>query len=795
MREQNITTYTIGVISSACKAEYAWILNSTATQGGGKYFPTTNFAQLKAAFETILSEVQSTNSAFASVSLPVSVNTQGTYLNQVFIGMFRPDADSLPRWAGNLKQYKMGMLNGALKLLDASTTPTSAISASGSDFIAECARSFWTPALADTDTYWNYFLKPNCTGYAAASNTPDGNIVEKGGQAYMLRSMTPANRRVTTCSPVFASCTSLTPFNTSSTTNGLLGSSGSTDTGTTVTQTTLVNWARGLNSKTLPTNDESATVAATAMRPSVHGDVVHSRPVAINFGTDAIPRVMVFYGANDGALRAINGNRPDKNAANIGTVAAGPGQEMWAFIPPEFYSSIKRLYDNTSTILVRDGTGATKIAGTAKSYGMDGTIVGHKTASGDAWIYATMRRGGRAMYAFTVNSSTLAVTLKWKRGCGINSTTDGSATTCTNDGTNGDFTRIGQTWAAPKVIFASGYLSGNSPLLVMGGGYDASCEDAMSYSCTTATTTGNRIYIMDADSGVLKNTFSTDRGVTGDVVFIKDSSGKVTFGYAADLGGNVYRISGISANVAIGSTDPSLWTITKIASLGCATATTCTAPANRKFIFGPDVTVDGATNVLLLGSGDREKPLNTANTTSNYFFKINDKPTETGYLSTESSANCPGASVMCLNSLLPVTSGTIATTANLNTKKGWYLALQANEQVVTSAVTVFGEVYFSTHQPKVTAQGSCSANLGNTRSYSVLYKNGAKPDGTTGDPFVLLTGGGLPPSPVAGKVTLDDGTTVPFIIGALGPLETKQLTGAAGTSNLSKIRSYWYIQK
>ena len=44
----------------------------------------------------IFSRIQSVNSVFASVSLPVSVNTEGTYLNQVYIGMFRPDAEGAP---------------------------------------------------------------------------------------------------------------------------------------------------------------------------------------------------------------------------------------------------------------------------------------------------------------------------------------------------------------------------------------------------------------------------------------------------------------------------------------------------------------------------------------------------------------------------------------------------------------------------------------------------------------------------------------------------------------------------
>ena len=236
MLSQNITTYTIGVVGPSCQAEYAWLLGSMAPSGGGKYFEASEKVALKLAFDTILSEVQSVNTVFAAVSLPVSVNTQGTYLNQVFMGMFRPDGDSLPRWAGNLKQYKLGMINGELRLQDADSR--AAVSSSGSNFIAECGRSFWTPALTTTpDNYWNYFQIPNCTTYPASSNTPDGNMVEKGGQGYMLRSMSPTARIVKTCSSVFTGCTTLTDFNTSNTagiTDLMLGSSGTADSSTTV---------------------------------------------------------------------------------------------------------------------------------------------------------------------------------------------------------------------------------------------------------------------------------------------------------------------------------------------------------------------------------------------------------------------------------------------------------------------------------------------------------------------------------------------------------------------------------
>src|SRR5690606_28762230 len=114
-------------------------------------------------------------------------------------------------------------------------------------------------------------------------------------------------------------------------------------------------------------------------RPSVHGDVVHSRPAALNYGTDASPEVIVFYGGNDGVLRAINGNR----TSSIGAFPAG--SEIWSFMPPEFYGRIKRLYDNTVTISYPGHTSG-EPAPRAKDYGMDGAVTAYKSGA-DAWLF------------------------------------------------------------------------------------------------------------------------------------------------------------------------------------------------------------------------------------------------------------------------------------------------------------------------------------------------------------------------------------------------------------------------
>ena len=769
---QNFTTYTVGVLGSSCQADYAAILSSAALYGGGKNFPTTNYTSLLTAFQTILSEIQSVASVFASVSLPVSVNTQGTYLNQVYVGMFRPDKDALPRWFGNLKQYKIGYLNGVLQLLDADGA--AGISSSGSGFISECARSYWTPTT--DDTYWALNNTANCSPHSATSNTPDGNIVEKGGEGYTVRATIPSARKVYTCSPTFSSCTnnaSLTSFDTSNTaiTQALLNSaSGATD------HDVLINWARGLNN-----NGDESYIASTAMRPSVHGDVVHSTPTAINYGTDTDPSVVVFYGGNDGMLRAVNGNR----SAVIGTVTAG--SELWTFMPPEFYSKIKRLRDNTTQILYK---GSTNSSATPKDYGIDGSVVSYKKDSTHAWIYANMRRGGRAVYAFDVSTPASPV-IKWKVGCPNGLADDTGCTT--------GFTGMGLTWSTPKIFKASGYGSGASPMLIMGGGYDT-CEDTdngtNNNSCT-ASSKGNHIYILDADTGTQLRIFDTLRGVVGDVFVVNDSAtGLVNYVYASDMGGNIYRISGVNANSPIGSTALANWTITKIASLGCSTTSTCNA--NRKFLFGPDVVLDSGIYYLLLGSGDREKPLTAYTATTgvaNKFFMVKDDPTNATWLSSE-SINCSLTSIICMNSLTEITAGGTAPTTIAS--KGWYLDLQSTEQVVTSAITFYGVVTFSTQQPAVTSATACESNLGTTQVYNINYLNAGSQNGTSSR-FQTITGGGLPPSPVAGFVKLDTGETVPFVIGANpnSPLQVKlanpPASGVVGGQPRSRV--YWYIQQ
>jgi type IV pilus assembly protein PilY1 len=240
-----VATYTIDVdpVSNGQGPGWTRLLQSMAEQAGGisQYSAVSSSAnageEIKNAVNDALADIQAVNSVFASVSLPVSVNTQGTYLNQVFVGMFRPDEDALPRWHGNLKQYKLGMINDELRLLDADEA--GAIN-NQTGFLRDCARSYWSVQ----NNYWSFDPKGDCSTDPASppSDSPDGSIVEKGAQGQMLRSLlNPASRSLKTCAPIFNLCTVLTDFDTSNVaiTQVHLGASDIFE------RSTLIDWARG----------------------------------------------------------------------------------------------------------------------------------------------------------------------------------------------------------------------------------------------------------------------------------------------------------------------------------------------------------------------------------------------------------------------------------------------------------------------------------------------------------------------------------------------------------------------
>ena len=399
-----------------------------------------------------------------------------------------------------------------------------------------------------------------------------------------------------------------------------------------------------------------------------------------------------------------------------------------------------------------------------KSYFFDGSIGGYQertpTSVDKMWIYPTMRRGGRMIYAFDVTArpgSSTQPTLMWKFGCGDS----GCAT-----GASGE-SNIGQTWSTPVLIRVEGR---TTPLAVFGAGYDTCEDDDDANTACAVVTRGRGLYAMNAQYGpgvaddyhffALDST--AGRFVADMAAVDVNGDGYTDVIYAADTRGNLWRLNTSDpANGFKGYAKPSDWPVQKIAIVaewGGSTA------ERRKFMYAPSVVVLGTQTTVLLGTGDREKPSSSspAAQVRNRFYGFFDDVTVTTGITAVAGYGSP-VQLMNVTGL----DGASVAPPSLASYKGWFMnlstAAEPYEQVVTTPLTIAGVTYFSTFQAKDVAGSSTC--LGTARAYQVDFQTGTKLPGLS-----LVTdfiSEGIPPSPVGGVVSID-GKNVPFLIGGPG---------------------------
>jgi type IV pilus assembly protein PilY1 len=738
--DQHVTTYTVEIdpVATGQGPAATALFKSMANQGNGKYFAVDggSSSNIEVALNQIFQEVQAVNSVYAAVTLPVSANVKGTHLNQVYIGVFRPDANKAPHWFGNLKMYKLGLdtATNSLFLADANGV---AAENPASGFIAPTATSFWSAA----STFWGY--RPfNQNGAGVDSDAPDGELVEKGGAAQQLRidyAASQASRKLFTCTAAGgAYCASgdalsATPFSGSNSEISVtsLGVANTTE------RADLIGWVRGQDQF-----DENADTQTSDIRASVHGDVLHSRPAVINFGRNGPldeNDVYAFYGSNDGVFRAVKG----------GTAAAG-GTEVWGFIPRELFGKLKRLRDDAPAISSVD----------KKPYFVDGSVAIYREdvnndgalVAGDGdkvYLYLGMRRGGRFMYALDVSDPDDPKML-WR-----------------NDNNSPGFAELGQTWSEPTVAKVA---ASTNPVLITGAGYDAAVEDVMpclitasnslgvtwtsggtvtytaagsctvtgGSSVTTTRTMGRAVMVIDAVTGDLLWQAGTsvsgaiddltvaamDYSISSNIAVIDtDFDGYKDTGYVGDNGGNMWRLN-------LDDIAPANWTVQHIGAIGGHAAAT-----RRKLQHRPDVVYasdgSGYFSAVLFGSGDREHPFDA--TVTNEFYMLKDRGLGTTTLDSD------------------LFDATVATGSNTY---GYKITLGSGEKSVSSTVTVSGIAFFNTNQPSSSAAaGACSSNLGIARQYQINYLTAAAANTTVNGTEItarasVYPGGGYLPSPV-----------------------------------------------
>ncbi len=735
---QTAAMYTIDVYNAKQNNDHTALLMSAASQGGGKYFSATNEEAVLNSLKQIFAEIQSVNSTFASASLPVNATNRAQNENQVFIGMFRPDPGMKPRWYGNLKRYQLVFEGDGVTVNLGDKNGAIAVN-NQTGFISDCAASYWTTdSLLDAADpskgyYWsNVPVSPSaaskCVGLAASkvySDLPDGPTVEKGAIAEVIRKGN--NPSTTDDTPTWApNRTIYTTASAFATGLSALSTAGALD-------TTQRAWASGADTQ----NEDSDTVTTAETRASLHGDVVHSRPLPVTYaGGDGV----VYYGSNDGMFRAINSET---------------GKELWALMPFEFAQAnfVDRLRNNTPLIKYPSTDMTITPTPIPKSYGWDGSIgIAQNKENTKIWIYPTMRRGGQMVYALNVTDKN-SPSIIWKHGC-----YDGAC--------SAGFSNMGQSWSAPVVVPVAGYTT--EKVALFGGGYDT-CEDKNEKSPCSSGGKGANVYVVDAGSGSLLKSFTHEKmhSIVSEVSVVDvNGDSKADYGYVGDTDGNIFRIDMVTAAVSGGVASytalaPSSWTIHHIAK----------AEGGRKFLFQPallPLAKDGRVYVAI-GSGDREHPL-----VSHYPYK--DDVTNRFYVFLDNLSVTSGDPAD-LNSLVNKTVDTGCSSTSIlptSTTAGWFMDLNQygkGEQTVTSAIILGGQVVFSTNRPIPPADGTCSTVLGEARGYWVNLLNASGTIGQDsatcgGDRSAIFVGGGLPPSPVTGNVYID-GKPVTVVIGAV----------------------------
>jgi type IV pilus assembly protein PilY1 len=508
----------------------------------------------------------------------------------------------------------------------------------------------------------------------------------------------------------------------------------------------LIDWIRGRD-----VADDDADGDFNEER-FVMGDPIHAKPAIVIYGgSAAIPNVndaVVYSVTNDGYLHAID---------------VSSGQELWSFVPQELLANMPALFDDATSV--------------DKHYALDGDLrvfkldrngngVVEPTDGDKVLLYFGMRRGGSNYYALDITDKS-APTFKWVIG-------------------PASLPGVGETWSTPavaKVNVAGSGQSADKYVLIFGGGYNDS-QDNSPYSTDSI---GNRIYMIDADTGALlwyasgattgtpaaNLTFNAapylmNNSFPADILVLDmDQDGYADRMYTVDMGGRLWRF-----DIQNGQAASSLVHGGIIARLGDGDNPSVTDAKARRLYSTPDAAIvrDRGINpylALAFGSGYRGHPLNT--TIRDRFYMIKDKVPFTSYttqaaFSAQFTSGSGGTIATDSGSSPALSTDVQDVTDNLNATVpaaalGWKLELREGastwigEKSLSGASIFNNRVFFTTYTPQTTPPvDPCTPGQGSNRAYVVSLLNGAPVadlDGQTSvnraDRYKQLKQGGIAP--------------------------------------------------
>ncbi|HEY7169089.1 MAG TPA: PilC/PilY family type IV pilus protein [Candidatus Binatia bacterium] len=646
--KQNVIVHAVGFGVDPSEATAANdVLQTMATNGGGKFFSTQNEAQLELALQDAISQIIAGSFSFSAPVVPTTATGSGT---RAYLASFETDP-TRPFWRGHLNAYTRDS-NGLIQV-DANGNPLS------STMVWDAGQSLSTKA-ASSRTIYTYLSSA-------------------------LQSFTTSNSNITI--------------------SALAASS-------TAEHDNIINFTRGTDSY-----DEDADGNTSEQRAWKLGDIFHSTPVLVappflpstdstynSFkSTNASRTTILLVGANDGMLHAFR---------------ESDGAELWAFIPPDQLDDLKGL----------------TLSSADHDYLVDATPVVADVKIGSNWKTVVVfgeRRGGRSYYALDITNTSSPQYL-W-------SFTD---------------SKMGETWSEPAI--GKVQISGASDKYVafIGGGYDT----------TSNNSTGKAFFAIDMSNGAKLWEYYKPASPTGDKQYMNfslaatpsavdlNNDGYIDKVYIGDVGGQLWKFD-VSAAATLSGGLVTNWTGKR---LFAAASSQANPPAAGEYypaqaIYGStSVAKDANGNVwVYIGTGDLNHPENTS---TNRFYAIKDNTSMTN------------GSTLTESSLTNVTGGTGSVS------QGWYVALNSNEKVFSSAEVFDSRVYFTSYTPTNTV--SCGSVGGNSKLYAVNL--------TTGDAALDLGSGSVL---AAGQSALSFAKNIGSGISSGPGIAVKQ-SGTAGTPYL-----------
>lgn len=753
---QIVTTYTIG-FNTASLAGADLYLRNMAREGGGRWFGSTDTAELVAVFNEIMTDIMSDPTAFVAPTIATNQFNQLLSRDEIYFGMFTPDLHQA--WLGNLKKYRLCVdpdrNNDGTdectfgEVLDAQLQP--AIDPADNQF-RTTAQSFWSAAPDGRETteggagsrlddYRTRIIYTEFKDDGSGGTTIAAPGTPLDGAGYKLTSTnwahpSLARMRAAVCPVV------------------------STASGSDCEKRMLFMLGKIV--------EPAATDPSSTTRWSVY-DVLHSAPAVVTYGgvdnldangnpgTDGIIDTFfdkVLFGSNGGGLHMVN---------------AKTGIEEWTFIPQDRMDLQRSLFSNTEgnhlygidlapTVRIIDNNRNGKI----------------EPGNGDkAYVYAGMRRGGDLLYALditpaaliTSDTTTIVPKFLWRIDGGTNTAM-------------GNYTRMGQSWSQPAVAKIR-TTTGSKNVLIFGGGYDPALDNPARFAADPNNSAddflGNAIFIVDADTG--QNLLTISGSASGAhitnahmqysipaslTVFDSDGDGFDDRIYAADVGGQVWRVDLGKDIRATGGLDSAATDKTIVGRLAAISDNSATAlPINqRRFYVRPTVVqvrdniysdaANGEFDYVIIGSGYRARPLNVDVDDRLYAFRDRTTgkmtgqtgvgnvqhqaagyPAKSGGITGSPISHADAADLIDITTA-PLDDGSHNVT-RIRQSSGWYFDFATDpnstngEKVLAAVRVIAGTAFVTSYQPGDVSANPCVADVGASRlgNFNILTARAA----------------------------------------------------------------------